>query len=188
MEMAKRDAVWDRRISERIRVRNDVRRLQQFPTLETTDGAVMLISADDSFAERRLVQPLAEQASGVSSPNRGLLFDVGHVAKAGKHALVDADGERQAGGVVSHDVDRPLGCVQAGNDSVEVDERNLLLHRHPEPQVLVVCRICPVVSIPKQAVVAESVVIWSGFTLDYWHSRDAERDRAWDLGFEDPKK
>ena len=78
--------------------RHDVRRFQQFLTLETTDGAVVLTGTDDSFSERRLVQPLAEHASGVSSPNRGLLFHVAHVAKAGKHALVDADGERQAGG------------------------------------------------------------------------------------------
>jgi hypothetical protein len=42
MEMAKRNAVRYRRLSERVRIRHDVRRLQQFLTLET--GTVVMLS------------------------------------------------------------------------------------------------------------------------------------------------
>jgi hypothetical protein len=44
---------------------------------------------------------------------------------------------------------------------VEVDQRYLLLHRLPEPDILVVCRIRAAVSIPKQAIVTEGVVVRS---------------------------
>lgn len=69
---------------------------------------------------------------------------------------------------------------------MEVDERNPLLHREPEPHVLVVCLIPPSVSVPKQAIVAECVVVWSRFALHHRYSRDAQRDRVEHLGFEDP--
>src|SRR5262245_20214977 len=183
VEVTERDSVRYRRLTKRVRVRHDVRRLEQFLAFEATDAAVVLVGAYNSLAKRCLVQPLAEQAGRVSPPKRRLRLLLRDVAKAGEDALVDADGECQAGRIVTHDVDRPLRRVQAWHDSVEVDERNLLLHRQPEAHIFAVCRIRPAVSIAEQAIVTEGVVVRAGFTLDDGHSRDTQRDRTQNPGF-----
>jgi hypothetical protein len=61
---------------------------------------------------------------------------------------------------------------------VEVNERDLALHREPQADVLIVLRIGPSVSIPKQAVFAEGVIVRAGLPFDHRDGRDAE----WDVG------
>ena len=55
VEAAKRDSVRYRRLTKGICIRQDVCGLEQFLAFEATDGAVVLVGAYDSLAERSLM-------------------------------------------------------------------------------------------------------------------------------------
>lgn len=69
---------------------------------------------------------------------------------------------------------------------MEVDERNLPLHREPQADVIDVARIRSSISIPKQAIVTKGVIVRASFTLDDRDRRDAEGDLAAKARLENP--
>ncbi|MBI3403255.1 MAG: cupin domain-containing protein [Acidobacteria bacterium] len=60
MKLAQREAVGNGRHAERIRIRHDMRGLEQFVAFEPAHRTVMLIGANDALAKLRLIQPLPE--------------------------------------------------------------------------------------------------------------------------------
>ena len=88
-----------------------MRRLEQLVSLQATDGAVVLIGADDALPKRCLVQPLPENPGRVSAADRSLLDVCVDIAKAGEGSLINTDRERELGDVVANDVNRPLWGV-----------------------------------------------------------------------------
>ncbi len=55
----------------RVGITDDMRGIQQFVTLETTDGTVALIGLEDTLAKLTLVHTLLNFAGDVSSANLG---------------------------------------------------------------------------------------------------------------------
>lgn len=97
----------------------------------------------------------------------------------------DADREDEASRVVAHDVDGPFRHVETRHDAVEVDQRDVALHRQPQADILVMARVCPTIPIAQQAVVAKRVIVRTVLTFDDGNGRYAERDVPDDAGLED---
>ena len=118
------------------------------------------------------MQALAKQPCDVSTSDGGVLDFDAHISEAGERALVHADGERQALGIVADDVDRPFGSIKTRHDSVEVDQRHLLLHRQSQPDVLVVRWVRTAISVAQQAIISERV--WPSFRGPTHDGKSAE--------------
>jgi hypothetical protein len=127
------------------------------------------------------VQPLVHQHGEICAP-----WSIG---KSGcRHFdirdVLSQDRERESGGVVTHHVDGPLGVIEAGPVTVEVDERDVLGHCPTKTCIVRMARVRASVSVV-DALVRRLILIWPFFAWDLRHRCDAEREFT-DSGLEDP--
>jgi hypothetical protein len=186
VERAQSDPIGDRRNAARIGIRQDVRGVEQFLAAQTAYRAVMLIRTHDPFAKLPLMQALLKYARGVS-PADLRVIGVLRVTRteAGKPTVINTDGEREATWIVANDVDGPFGDIQASHDIVEVNKWDAALFGEAQADVLVVLRVRSSVSLAKQTVFAECVVVRARLALDHRDRRDAKRNVAQQTRLED---
>ena len=72
MQFAEGNAVGDDSVAGRGGIADDVRSVEEFVALQSTDGAVTLIGIQYSLSELSLVQSLLDTACRVATPDKGL--------------------------------------------------------------------------------------------------------------------
>lgn len=71
----------------------------------------------------------------------------------------DVHGNRQSRRIIRDHINGPRRHVPTFRDTMEVDERQSLFHHIPQTAVLIVGGISATVSVSKQTVVAEQVIV-----------------------------
>lgn len=176
VELAERQTVRDNGSPEWIRVRHDVRGFKQFIAPKATDGAVMLIGMHHTLAELGLVEALPEQASDVPSSNVRLVHLSIHRSKLSESTLIHTHSEGEAPGIITDDIDGPLRSVQAGHDTVKVDQWHMVLHCLSETDVLMMLRVTTSISITQETIGTERVVVGASLAVDHDLGRNAQRN------------
>jgi hypothetical protein len=87
--------------------------------------------------------------------------------------------------VVFDNEDWPSGLVQAWNDPVQVDERNLAPHRRPQPDVVPMTGVSASIPIAKEAPLDESVIVRTLPPIDGRDGGNRERNLGQDGRLED---
>ena len=87
--------------------------------------------------------------------------------------------------MVLDDKHRPCRFIEAGDDTVKINERSLSLHCYPQADVIAVVRICAPIAITEESAVDKSIIVRSLPVLDWRSGRDSERDLGQESGFED---
>lgn len=113
MQLAERDAVLDDGLSFRIRIGDDVGRVEKLLVAESAAGALLSIGVDQPLTEALLVKSYAGNSGDMCSPADGFGI-VRHLLGrliTGIYSdccrIVDGDSECQGCGIVAHDVHRP---------------------------------------------------------------------------------
>ncbi len=155
VDRAQREAVGHDRRPALLRVRDDVRGVEQLNVLEPAHRARALVGAEDLRAEDRLVQAQVRQALHGAAPVD--LVDAGHT----EEPLVLADRKCHAEllGLVGHDVDGVPRQVDARLDGDEPDERELMLVRQTERPVLEEVGVGAAVGVADQPIGAFDVLV-----------------------------
>jgi hypothetical protein len=142
--------------------------VQQLCMPQSADAAHAPVRLDDSLTEACLMQTMPSQTRDVGTSAAYLSrFRRGNAEGMG---VVQRDLERQAPGIVAHDVDRPRSEVLTWNETVEVDERRVSLHRAPKTAILVMVWIVAPVTVDQMLVRADRVIVWT-----MGSGRDAQR-------------
>jgi hypothetical protein len=101
-----------------------------------------------------------------------------YLGRPGDHREVFCkDRESKVAGIVSHNVDRPLGVIQPGSMPVKVDQGDVFKHRSTKTSVVRVARIVTAVAIVN-SLIRRLVLIWSFPARNLGYGRDAQRQVA----------
>jgi len=161
-----------------------MRGIQEFDVTQAATGALLLIGVNHAHAETLLAQPGTNHAGNMCPPTdpfgivESLLRELGLNLHVG--VIIDGNGERKVGGIITHDVHRPSGCVFAWNFTLKIDKRNSLLHGLPKPNVVAMHWICSPIFVLKEFVRAEGILVRTGCSCG-----DRKRDFGEDSGLPD---
>jgi hypothetical protein len=152
---------------------------------EPADRTALLVGAEHALAKATLVQALPDHRRHILPPRGKRSRVVG--LPGGRHVDlgVDRHDEGEGLGVILDDEDRPRRFIEAGDDTVQVDEGRLALHGRPQPEVVSMTRIGASIAIAKEAGVGEAVVVGALAVLDRRGGCDGEGDIGEDGGLED---
>lgn len=184
MQFAQGNSVLHSHFALRIGVRNDMRSIQEFDVSQATAGALFLIGVNHAHAETLLPQPGTNHAGNMRPPPdpfgivESLLRELGLNLHVG--VIIDGDGEREVGGIITDNVNRPCGCVFAWDFALKIDKRNSLLHGLPKADIVTMHWIRSPVFVLKEFVRAESILVGTGCCCG-----DGKRDFGEDSGLPD---
>ncbi len=138
-------------------------RVQKFLVTEPAERALALVGLEHPLAKPSLVESPADRRGGVTSARDVGIF-VELIDRVGRPqtdvgGIIDGHGEREPARLVAHDEDRPCSQVASGDDSVEIGKRKAAIHGKTQTPVIGVLRVGAAVSIPKQPVRAEGVIV-----------------------------
>ena len=125
MDLAKRQPVGHFGDALSLRVRNDVRGIEQLRVLEIANGARAFVSTEHSGTEHRLVKARLDETLRISPL---ILLEVKRVLEKAER-FIESDTYGALGGVVMDDVRRIEGHEVARSHPKEVDQRFSTLER-----------------------------------------------------------
>ena len=154
VQPAKRDSVSDDRFTLWFRIRQDVGRLKQFAVPQATEGALIPISEKNPLAERPLMQTATGQRRDVPSPNFSYAA-CGRLRlrkEIGVDCVINRHRKGECLGCVTSHIHGPHCQISARNNPVKVRQRQAILHRKPQPDIISVLRVGSSIPIPHEIV------------------------------------
>jgi hypothetical protein len=169
MERAEGDSVSDEWLPSRVRVGNDMRRVEKFLVTQAAERALTLVRLEYPFAKSSLMESEAHHGSRVE-PTCCVsvlveLIDLLGGPQTDVSCIVDGHGERESAGLVGYDEDRPGSEVPTRGDPVEIGKGQAPLHRKAEASIIGMLWVGSAVPIPKKPVWTEGIVVrtsWRG--------------------------
>lgn len=156
----------DDRIALDLAVWRDVGRVEQLVVTKAAQRTPLLVGADHALPKRDLVEATAEGRRDVGASWLGLVLTCGMGAgRAGQDGMEVVDLYREEGRrrIVGDDEHWVSGRVHSSRDGVEVDERDSLAHRTPQPDVVAMMRIGAAIGVSKNVSMAvEAVGVGTG--------------------------
>ena len=146
MDRAEAEAVAHERLSRRLRVADDVRRVEEPQLLQPADRAAVAVGREHAAAEVRLVDALLHLADDVAALDRVLDVD-GLALVVGPAHAPEREQDAQLVREVLLDVRRIDGVVAVGPGADEVDDGHAEEVGLPEQAVEVVVRVGPLVGV-----------------------------------------
>lgn len=131
VQLAESKPVRDNRFTTLFIVGNDVSRVEQFFMSETAERALVPVGSQDAFPEGPLVKALAHSTGDILASYCITAFvhcQRTYSGQACVSRIVHCNRKCQPARIVSNDKYRPGRNVPPGHDSMEVDERQPLLH------------------------------------------------------------
>ena len=182
VNLAEGQAVRHDGLPGRVTVREYVGGIQELGVVEVTDRARHPIGEENSLAEAVLVNALADSSERVAPTQ--LVAGVEKKISLQDTRLVGLDSEGAPCSVVSHHIYRPDRQVLARHQAIEVDQRDLALHRPAETHVVRMVRIRASVAVD-EPILRPPVLVRRFFPLDPRDRQDAEGNLGQGGGLED---
>jgi hypothetical protein len=126
MQLAQGEPVRDYRFPFRLGIARDVRRIQQWPMPETTEGTALVVCTENAFPKRLLVDSIFEASRHVLASRRStFLCDSACVYGLNDHAgVVDLQLEKLRNRILANYKYRERRDIHAFFDRVEIDNRD----------------------------------------------------------------
>jgi len=145
VELAECEAVRNDRLAARVPVRQDMCGFQQLLVPEVADRTALTIGGEDPLTEALLMQSLARVAGHVLPASLCLHRLLDARPEVQQSHIINGNLESERSGIIADDVDGPDWEIAARHQAIQVDERDLTLHREPKSDVLRVARVGAVV-------------------------------------------
>ena len=167
VDLAERETVPNLRDAGLFPVRHDMRRIQQFAAVQTTERAALAIGPQNAAAEAHLVKaPLGGDGHvappGMNGP--GIMHDAlsRRLSRgpSGGDAVIRLQNEGLGTPVIAHDMDPGERKVDAPRDADEVEKGPLHLHQGAQPHVVRVIGTTTTVAVEDDTFGPLPVVIW----------------------------
>lgn len=186
VQLAQGQSVLHDRIAPGIGVFNDVGGVQQLLMSEPAKRAAVSIGSQDALPESLLVKPAPYVRSQIGTAGFAGAVGYGHllpvkVRSQKQGSVIHRNGEGQILRIISHDEHGPDSQILAGNDSVKINQGNLVAHRFSQPPVVSMGGIAAPVAVSQQVVFAEGIIV-----RPFRSGGDGERNFRQDARFENP--
>jgi hypothetical protein len=133
VDLGQGDAVGDDRLAKQlVGIGHDVRSVQQMIIRQVADRTPVIVGGKHAVPERRLVQPVLDQAQSVAALDRVGCCRRGRCTSE----FAKCDRRAQAMSIPAHNKRRNDGLVSPGRDAEEVDEGDLPFGHLAEPDIL----------------------------------------------------
>jgi len=150
-----------------------MRGIQQLLMAEPTERTLALVSFEHPFAKCPLMKAHADGGSDISTASRFSIIVYRTIIRrlaspnTKMHCIVSCDGEYKTRRIIADNKYRPSCKVFARNETMKIDKGQTPFHRETQTAVIIVVGICSSISVPKQIIWAECIVIRIARTRSY---------------------